>query len=99
MKTPGDSSRQGGESPDEKKSVAIQKRKVRQKSHKINQICMKYHQLTLVQRNTIFVLLRKKMQVKNIAETINVHYSIVCHELKRNRERHHIPLRRCPKAV
>ena len=64
MKTPGDSSRQGGEILDEKKSVAIQKRKVRQKCHKINQICMKYHQLTLAQRNTIFVLLRKKMPVK-----------------------------------
>lgn len=51
MKTLGDNSRQGGESPDEKKSVAIQKRKVRQKSHKINQICMKYHQLTLADEN------------------------------------------------
>jgi len=45
---------------------------------------MKYHQLISAQRCTISVLLKKKMSVKGIADTINVHYSTVFHELKRS---------------
>lgn len=50
---------------------------------------MKYHQLTSAQRYTISVLLKKKMSVKDIADTINVHYSTVYRELKRNKGRYH----------
>lgn len=49
---------------------------------------MKYHQLTSAQRYTISVLLKKKMSVKDIADTINMHYSTVYRELKRNKGRH-----------
>ena len=36
---------------------------------------MRYHQLTSVQRYTIFVLLKKNASIKDIGDTINVHYS------------------------
>ena len=62
MKTPGDCSRQGGESPDEKKSVAIQKRAKRdQNLPEINQLCVVY-EISLINLNTkISVLLKKNM--------------------------------------
>ncbi|WP_311354879.1 helix-turn-helix domain-containing protein [Alloprevotella tannerae] len=41
----------------------------------------------------MFVLLKKKMPVKSIADTINVHNSTVYRELKRNKGRNH-PSRR-----
>lgn len=50
---------------------------------------MKYRQLIPEQRYTISVLLKKKMSVKDIADTINVHYSTVYRELKRNKGRYH----------
>ncbi|MGP1351350.1 MAG: transposase, partial [Hoylesella marshii] len=50
---------------------------------------MRYHQLTSAQRYTIFVLLKKNVSIKDIADTINVHYSTVYRELKRNKGRHH----------
>ncbi|WP_345739326.1 IS30 family transposase [Bacteroides zoogleoformans] len=45
--------------------------------------------LFLEERYTIFVLLKKRMLVKDIADTINVLYSTVYRELKRNKGRHH----------
>ena len=50
---------------------------------------MRYHQLTSAQRYTIFVLLKKNVSIKDIADTINVHYSTVYRELKRNKGRYH----------
>lgn len=50
---------------------------------------MMYHQLTSQQRYTIFVLRQKNVAIKDIADTIGVHYSTVYRELKRNKGTHH----------
>ena len=46
-------------------------------------------QLTSQKRYTIDVLLQKKTSIKEIANTINVHYSTVYRELKRNKGVYH----------
>lgn len=48
-----------------------------------------YKHLTSQQRYTIDVLLQKKTSIKEIANTINVHYSTVYRELKRNKGVYH----------
>lgn len=48
-----------------------------------------YKQLTSQQRYTIYVLRQKEMSIKEIANTINVHYSTVYRELKRNKGKYH----------
>ena len=46
-------------------------------------------QLTSQKRYTIDVLLQKKTSIKEIANTINVHYSTVYRELKLNKDVYH----------
>lgn len=48
-----------------------------------------YKHLTSQQRYTIDVLLQKKTSIKEIANTINVHYSTIYRELKRNKGAYH----------
>lgn len=48
-----------------------------------------YKQLTSQQRYTIDVLLQKKTPIKEIANTIKVHYSTIYRELKRNKGVYH----------
>jgi len=45
---------------------------------------MKYKQLTLKERYHVSTLLRKGWKQKEIAESIGVHPSTICREIKRN---------------
>ncbi len=47
---------------------------------------MKYKQLTLKERYHISTLLKKGWKQKEIAESIDVHPSTICREIKRNRD-------------
>lgn len=72
-------------------SVAIQKKRAKRDQNlpEINQLCVVY-EISLINLSTkISVLLKKNMLVKDIADTINVHYSNVYRELKCSKGRHH----------
>ena len=53
---------------------------------------MMYHQLTSQQRYTIFVLRQKNVAIKDIADTIGVHYSTVYRELIERTKAHTITI-------
>lgn len=55
----------------------------------INFVLQMYIQLTPAQRHAIFVLLKKNVSVKGIADTTNVHYGTVYRELRRKRDGNH----------